>query len=117
MDENRILITSVQIKNFRSIRSINIETKNFNIFVGLNYAGKSNLLKALNLFFNSQTDHNTNFNFQNDFTYLFSQKSNSTKEIKISLKFSIPSNYTESRVYIWEKSWRTNNYYKKNNKP
>lgn len=112
MDENRILITSVQIKNFRSIRNINLDTKNFNIFVGLNDAGKSNFLKALNLFFNSQTDYNTIFDFQNDFTYLFPKKSHSTREIKICLKFSIPNNYKENGIYIWEKSWRTNNYFK-----
>lgn len=100
------------IKNFRSIRNETIEVKNFNIFVGLNDAGKSNFLKALNLFFNTQTDYSTPFDFQKDFTYLFPKKSHSTKEIKIIIKFSVPSGYKEYGIYIWEKAWRTDNYFK-----
>lgn len=111
MDDKRILIHSIHIKNFRSIRNETIIAKNFNIFVGLNDAGKSNFLKALNLFFNSQTDYNTSFDFQKDFTYLFPKKSHSTKEIKILIKFYIPSTYKENGIYIWEKVWRTDNYF------
>ncbi|WP_033168634.1 AAA family ATPase [Clostridium sp. KNHs205] len=74
MDVNRILISSVQIKNFRSIRNETLKVNNFNIFVGLNDAGKSNFLKPLNLFFNNQTDYNTPFNFSIDFSFLFPKK-------------------------------------------
>ena len=42
-----------------------------NIFVGMNDVGKSNVLKALNLFFNGQTDYNVDFDFKKDFSYLF----------------------------------------------
>lgn len=112
MDDNRILITSIQIKNFRSIRNITIDAKNFNIFVGLNDAGKSNLLKALNLFFNNQTDYNTEFNFKSDFSFLFPKKSHNTREIKIIIKFLIPKGYKDNGIYIWEKTWRTDNYFK-----
>ncbi len=109
--DKRIIIESVFIKNFRSIRSELIIAKNFNIFVGLNDAGKSNFLKALNLYFNNQTDYNTPFNFKNDFTYLFPKSSHSTKEILIKIKFKIPDSYKESGIYTWEKRWRTDNYY------
>lgn len=47
---NRIIITSIRIKNFRSIKNALIKVKDMNIFVGLNDVGKSNVLKALNLF-------------------------------------------------------------------
>ena len=111
MDESRISIQSIQVKNFRSIRNVIILAKNLNIFVGLNDVGKSNLLKALNLFFNGETDYNTQFDFKKDFSYLFPEKSHSTREIKISIKFNIPSTYKEPGIYTWEKTWRTENFY------
>lgn len=52
MDNEHIFIKKIEIRNFRSIRNILINVDNYNTFVGLNDVGKSNLLKALNLFFN-----------------------------------------------------------------
>lgn len=40
--DSRILIRSIMIKNFRSIRRENIKVSDFNVFVGMNDAGKSN---------------------------------------------------------------------------
>ena len=93
--EDRITIKSISITNFRSIKYIKINVKNNNIFVGLNDVGKSNLLKALNLFFNGETDYQNKFSFEDDFTYLFPKKSHHTKEIKISILFNIPSSYKD----------------------
>lgn len=62
------LIKEINIKYFRSI--YNIKFKNLNdciIFSGKNDVGKSNILKAINLFFNNQTDWKTDFDFYNDF--------------------------------------------------
>lgn len=112
MADRRIVIESVQIKNFRSIRNETLQVKDFNIFVGLNDAGKSNFLKAMNLFFNGQTDYNTAFDFRKDFTYLFPATSHSTKEIKITVKFLIPETYKEKGIYTWVKIWRTDDYNK-----
>lgn len=64
MADKRIKISSIQIKNFRSIRNVLIKATEFNILVGTNDVGKSNVLKALNLFFNGQTDYNKAFSFQ-----------------------------------------------------
>lgn len=50
--KNKIEIKSIRIKNFRSIRNEFFSVENMNIFVGMNDVGKSNVLKALNLFFN-----------------------------------------------------------------
>ncbi len=111
MADKRIKISSIRIKNFRSIRNELIQPKDFNIFVGLNDAGKSNILKALNLFFNDETDYGKRFSFQNDFTFLFPKSSHSTKEIKITVKFDIPDTYAESGEYTWTKTWRTGGYY------
>lgn len=111
MADKRIKISSIQIKNFRSIRNVIIKATEFNILVGTNDVGKSNVLKALNLFFNGQTDYNKAFSFENDFTYLFPEKSHSTKEIKITITFEIPDTYSECGEYTWTKIWRTNNYF------
>ena len=61
---SRIIIKSVSIQNFRSIKKDTVKLNNTNIFVGLNDAGKSNYLKAINLFFNNETDYKTVFDFQ-----------------------------------------------------
>ena len=66
MIEKKIRISSIQIKNFRSIRNIIVYPKDLNIFVGLNDAGKSNVLKALNLFFTGETDYGQKFSFKRD---------------------------------------------------
>ncbi|MEE0686031.1 MAG: AAA family ATPase [Lachnospiraceae bacterium] len=107
---NRIIIKSIRIKNFRSIRNELIEAKNMNIFVGLNDAGKSNVLKALNLFFNGQTDYGVMFDFKKDFSYYFPMTSHGTKEIVIEIKFIIPDSYKEKGIFTWKKVWRINNY-------
>ena len=106
----RIVIESVRIKNFRSIRNELIEAKNLNVFVGMNDVGKSNVLKALNLFFNGQTDYGVPFDFQKDFSYYFPKSSHSTKEIVIEIRFIIPDTYKEKGIFTWRKVWRTNDY-------
>lgn len=114
MGNARIVIESITIKNFRSIRNVTLVSKNLNIFVGINDVGKSNFLKAMNLFFNNETDYKTPFDFKRDFTYLFPDTSHSTKEIKIVIKFLIPNSYKEKGTYTWEKIWRTDDYFDEN---
>ncbi|GIO13230.1 hypothetical protein J19TS2_27850 [Cohnella xylanilytica] len=64
------IISQIEIRYFRSIYYLKITKNNsLNIFSGGNDAGKSNILKALNLFFNSQTDFRTEVNFYNDFNF------------------------------------------------
>ena len=107
---NRIVIESILIKNFRSIRNEHIEAKDLNILVGLNDVGKSNVLKALNLFFNGETEYGVPFEFKRDFSYLFPKKSHMTKEIVVELKIYIPDSYKNPGTYIWKKVWRTGDY-------
>ena len=76
--------------------------------MGLNDVGKSNVLKALNLFFNNNTDYDTKFDFDKDFSFLFPKNSHSTKEITIELTVEIPSSFQNSGEYVWKKSWRRN---------
>ena len=49
-------VKSIHIKNFRSILDERIDLSDYNCFVGKNDSGKSNVLKALNLFFNGKSD-------------------------------------------------------------
>lgn len=51
------LIKHVEVRNFRSIRSATIDGLNSYVpIVGLNGSGKSNLLRALSLFFNAEVE-------------------------------------------------------------
>ena len=104
--DNRILIRGITIKNFRSIRRANVSTSHFNVFVGTNDAGKSNVLKALNLFFNDQVDSGLPFDYQRDFTYLFPPKSKEAKSISIAVQFEIPDTFSDGGLYTWEKVWK-----------
>lgn len=103
--ENHIMIQGISIKNFRSLRRANIKVDAFNIFVGMNDAGKSNILKALNLFFNDKVDSDIPFNYTRDFSYLFPPKSKEAKKITISIQFSIPESFRDGGVYVWTKEW------------
>lgn len=103
---SRILIQSISIRNFRSIKKDTIVLNNINIFVGLNDAGKSNYLKALNLFFNNETDYHVQFDFNRDFTHFYNPKSHEAKTISIEIRFSVPSSFKDSGVYCWKKDWR-----------
>ena len=107
--KNDFFINSIQIRNFRSIKNEYIETKDLNIFVGMNDTGKSNVLKALNLFFNGDTDYKSSLDFEKDFSYFYSDSSHKKKEISITVKFNIPDSYTEKGVIVWNKKWRANN--------
>ena len=62
------LIRKIEIQYFRSIYWQSItDVSGLNILTGKNDAGKSNVLKALNLFFNNQTDFGVEFDFSKDF--------------------------------------------------
>lgn len=94
--ENMNLIKSIYIKNFRSIREVSINCTGMNIFSGLNDVGKSTVLKALNLFFNGETDFNTSFNFEIDYNKN-ARVSKRTKEIVIRLEFNLPDSYKSTK--------------------
>lgn len=64
-----VQIEKVEISYFRSIYSLKVkDLKDVCIFAGKNDTGKSNILKALNLFFNNEVDWQTPLNFSRDFS-------------------------------------------------
>lgn len=91
------VIKKIEISNFRSIHHQIIDCKELNIFSGLNDSGKSNILKALNLFFNNETDFQKSLNFTDDFNKIElakAQKSSKSKQlIRIKVFLKIPKGY------------------------
>ena len=80
-------IKKVHIENFRSIKSVDLNLMPYIVFVGKNNSGKSNLMIALDAFFNDSTEINdfrkekgkkTN---QLSITVLFSQLNENEKEL------------------------------------
>ena len=81
-----VYIKQIKIKNFRSIETLDLKINpQMNIFVGLNDVGKSNVLKALNLFFNGETEYKKPFNFDTDFCNFAKVPAKTAKEISISI--------------------------------
>jgi len=101
-----ITIKRIHVKNFRSIVDETIELKDFNCFSGRNDSGKSNILKALNLFFNNQTDFNTPLDFNSDYSKFAKRGQKQAKEISIVLEILVPETFIEHGIKIWKKTWR-----------
>ncbi len=101
-----VKIKEIQVINFRSIVNQTINVENLNVFVGNNDAGKSNVLKALNLFFNEETDLNHHFHFETDYSKLAPSRKRKAKEIIIKLTIEIPEGFTDKGIVEWTKIWR-----------
>lgn len=109
-----ITIKRIHVKNFRSIVDETIELKDFNCFSGKNDSGKSNILKALNLFFNNQTDFNTPLDFNSDYSKFAKRGQKQAKEISIVLEILVPETFIEHGIKIWKKTWRIDGLYSDN---
>lgn len=101
-------IKSIHIENFRSIRTLDAPVSPLAVFVGKNDCGKSNILRALNLFFNDQTNHGTSFNFDEDYNFFAPERKRKAKEILVRIEVEIPQSYrkTNGDLIVWEKRWR-----------
>ncbi|MBO9574008.1 MAG: AAA family ATPase, partial [Chitinophagaceae bacterium] len=102
------IIKSVEITNFRSIQKLEtpISATHLNIIVGKNDIGKSNFLKALNLFFNNETEIAAPFRFQDDFCKHATTPAKKAPEITIKIEFAIPTRFKDYEPLIWTKVWR-----------
>lgn len=105
------IIESVTIRYFRSVYTLTISPcKDITVITGKNDVGKSNILKALNLFFCKQSDYMKNFDFEEDYSLL--RKEEVRKDtirgqqfISISIKFlrgdrminSLPPSFSVTR--------------------
>lgn len=107
----KMFINKLRISNFRSIVKSDILLKNLSIFVGFNDVGKSNVLKALNLFFNGETDYETPLNFSDDYSKYAPLRKNKAEEIKVEIIINAPKNYIGSKDIKWTKVWRRTGLY------
>lgn len=99
-------ITRIKIKNFRSLVDVEIFPRNYTVLAGANDSGKSNVLRALNLFFNNQTDVGKSLVFGNDYCQKAVGRVNRAKEITVELEIQPPFNYTDNDPVVWRKVWR-----------
>ena len=109
-----ITIKSIHVKNFRSLVDETIDLSEFNFFVGKNDSGKSNVLKALNLFFNNKTDFDTLFDFESDYSKFAKRGQKQAREITISLDIVIPDTFLEKGIKTWTKIWRSDGLHSDN---
>lgn len=101
-------IKSIHIENFRSIRSIDADLSQLAIFVGRNDCGKSNILRALDLFFNGETNPGVEFAFAEDYNFFAPVRVRKAKEVVVRVGIALPETYhaTNGQVIIWTKRWR-----------
>ncbi len=83
-------IEEIRISKFRSIGpNETFESLDLNVLSGSNDSGKSNFLKALNLFFTGQTELNIRYNPENDFNKWFRDNNiRGERTIEIELKIA-----------------------------
>jgi predicted ATPase len=96
------LIKNIEISYFRSLYQIKLKNlTHLNVISGQNDSGKSNLLKALNLFFKHETDWQVDIDFYKDFSLkrLSKVREDTIKGkqfISISIEFNRPKNFEGS---------------------
>lgn len=100
-------IRRIQIKNFRSIKNLDVGVEDLATFVGDNDSGKSNILRALNLFFNNVIEGDEPLDFERDYNK-FSVTNRRAPQIEVALTFELPENYHDKNGEraIWRKKWR-----------
>jgi len=90
------IINNITIRNFRSISSAQISIPSGYLpIVGANNSGKSNILRALNLYFNSETEPGRLINIKEDFHNPSRKKK---KEICIAIEFRLPEHFNFQRT-------------------
>jgi hypothetical protein len=86
------LISAVRLRGFRSIQNDDLERLGeLTVLVGRNSSGKSNVLRALNLFFNDEVDPGSGVELNRD--YHARPQARKKKFIEISVDFSLPSQF------------------------
>ena len=82
------LIKHVKLANFRSIESISIEAGELTAFIGTNGSGKSNVVRALNLFFNGAVEGGVALDLRRDFHKPW--RSTRNRYVEVEVGFTLP---------------------------
>ncbi|HVK42313.1 MAG TPA: AAA family ATPase [Phenylobacterium sp.] len=94
------LIRRIEINYLRSLYSAVLDNPgDMNVVFGRNDSGKSNLLRALNLFFNEEIEPGQDLEFELDFSDIRRDAAKSAKGrqfIAIRIDFNVPPNYRPS---------------------
>lgn len=104
------IISKIEVNYFRSIYSVTLSKNNdINVLIGGNDSGKSNILKALNLFFNNATELSTPFNFFDDLSRLREKEARTAKgraSVWIKVTFNNFLNWKSlPKEFTIKKSW------------
>lgn len=105
-------ITAISIRNFRSIASLNENLGELNIFVGQNDEGKSNVLRALDLFFNHNKSDGYDFDWSRDFCCFAPKRVRKAEEIEIGIIVTPPPTFANQNSVIWRKVWRREGFHR-----
>ena len=87
------MIKKLIIENFRSIKNLELDLGKLNAFIGPNNAGKSNIMKSLNLILGETYPTVRSFDDRDFFNY------DKTNPIKIEVKFSTPLEFRNIQIY------------------
>ncbi len=91
------LISAIQISNFRSLRDLRLEDlASSNAIAGPNNSGKSNILRALNLFFNDEIEPGRLLDLSEDHYRPWGKKK---KTISISVRFDLSHGFAYGKKY------------------
>lgn len=94
------LIKKIEVNYLRSLYNSAVnKVGDLNVIFGRNDSGKSNLLRALNLFFNDQIDPGQDLSFDVDMSDIRKQEAREAKGrqfIWIKITFEVPQNYRSS---------------------
>lgn len=99
-------ISRLSMRNFRSIVLFEHEMRDLNIFVGQNDEGKSNILRALNLFFNHDKPDGYKLDWGRDYCCFAPKRVNKAEEIVIEIEIRPPSSFANQSPIVWRKTWR-----------
>lgn len=88
-----ITISDVRVSRFRSIREAKLsDLKDFSVLAGLNNSGKSNFLRALNLFFTGRPEPDAPFDLMRDY-YRGEVSTKRRKKVSVSVHFTLPNRF------------------------
>jgi len=96
------LIDHIKLANFRSIESISIEAGELTAFIGTNGSGKSNVLRALNLFFNGAVEGGVALELRRDFHKPW--RSTRNRYVEVEVGFTLPPVFSiKKRLSEWNR--------------
>jgi hypothetical protein len=114
MGYNMKLIRRVEVSYLRSLyRAVLEQPGDLNLVFGRNDSGKSNVLRALNLFFNGEIEPDRDVDFKLDFCDMRREEAKAAKGrqfISIRIDLNVPTNYQRSlgEVVSIKRQWNIN---------